>query len=156
MPKMWVEGLEDLHLTFKDMNKNVENALKMAVYDGAHVLYEEIARQIEALPENDTKTKHRDITPEQKQGLLDGLYGSTITVEDGNVYEWISFDGYNNVRTKKHPRGQPNILIARSIESGASYMNKRLFMTKARNAARPKALAATKVTFEREIAKLNI
>lgn len=155
MPKMWVEGLEGLGVTFGDLTQDVENALKAAIYDGAHELFTEVQRQIQALPEGDDKSKHRDITAKQKQGLLSGLYGSKITVENGNVYEYISFEGYNDVRTEQYPHGQPNIMIARSVESGASYMNKRLFMTKAKNAARPRALAATKNTFEREISKLN-
>lgn len=155
MPKMWVEGLEGLGVQFGNLTQDVENALKAAIFDGAHEVFSEIERQIQALPEGDKDSKHRDITAKQKEGLLSGLYGSSITVEDGNVYEYISFEGYNDVRTEKYPHGQPNIMIARSVESGGSYMNKRLFMTKAKNAARPKALAATKKTFDREIAKLN-
>lgn len=155
MPKMYVEGLDSLGVTFGDLTDEVTKALKAAVYDGAHELYTEVERQIQALPEGDNKSKHRDITSKQKEGLLGGLYGSKITVEDGNVYEYISFEGYNNVRTEKYPHGQPNIMIARSVESGGSYMNKRLFMTKAKNAARPRAEAATKATFDHEISKLN-
>lgn len=155
MPKMYVEGLDGLGITFNDLNKDVENALKAAIYDGAHELFVEIQNQIQALPESDNKSKHRDITPKQKQGLLSGLYGSSIIVENGNVYEYISFEGYNEVRTEKYPHGQPNIMIARSVESGGSYMNKRIFMTKAKNAARPRAEAATKRTFEQEISKIN-
>ncbi len=155
MPKMYVEGLDEVGITFGDLTDEVTKALKAAVYDGAHELYTEVERQIQALPEGDNKSKHRDITSKQKEGLLGGLYGSKITVEDGNVYEYISFEGYNNVRTEKYPHGQPNIMIARSVESGGSYMNKRLFMTKAKNAARPRAEAATKRTFENEISKLN-
>lgn len=155
MPKMYVEGLDEIGATLGDLNEDIEKALKAAVYDGAHELYAEVERQIQALPEGDNKSKHRDITPEQKKGLLEGLYGSKIAVEDGNVYEYISFEGYNSVRTEKYPHGQPNIMIARSVESGASYMNKSIFMTKAKNAARPMAEAATKRTFDLEMAKHN-
>lgn len=155
MPKMYVEGLDEVGITFGDLTEDVTNALKAAIYDGAHELFVEIEHQIQILPESDNKSKHRDITSKQKQGLLSGLYGSKIIVEDGNVYAFISFEGYNDVRTEQYPHGQPNIMIARSVESGGSFMNKRIFMTKARNAARPRAEAATKRTFENEISKLN-
>ena len=155
MPKMWVEGLEEFGDAMVKADEQVMNALKMAVYDGAHVLFMEVENQIRSLPTDDNKSKHRDITPAQKQGLIDGLYGSTITVENGNVYEYIGFTGYNSVKTKEHPNGQPNIMIARSVESGGSYMNKRVFMTKAAHYARPKALAATRATFEEQMEKLN-
>lgn len=153
MPKMWVAGLEEFGSALLDMTDDVEKALKAAVYDGAHELFTEVESQIRALPESDHKGKHRDITAAQKKGLLDSLYGSRIQVQDNEVYSYISFDGYNSVRTKKYPHGQPNIIIARSLESGGTYMNKRVFMTKAKNAARPKAIAVMKKTFDAEMAK---
>ena len=33
----------------------------------------------------------------------------------------IGFDGYNDVKTKKYPNGQPNMMIARSINAGTSF-----------------------------------
>ena len=36
-----------------------------------------------------------------------------------------------NIRTKKYPKGQPNQLIARVVESGSTYMDKTPFMRKA-------------------------
>lgn len=155
MPKLEYNGLQEFGAVLQKLDTKTEGVLKMAVYDGAHVVFEEVKRQIQALPTNDTTGKHRDITPAQKAGLLSGLYGSQIQADDGNVYEYIGFTGYNSVRTKKHPKGQPNILIARSVESGATYMNKRPFINKAKNASKSKALEATKRTFEREIKKIT-
>lgn len=155
MPKMEISGLEDLNTVLSNLDKKTEDALKMAVYDGAHEVFEEVKRQIAALPEGDSKSKHRDITAKQKQGLLSGIYGSKIRTTEGGIFEHISFTGYNNVKTAKYPNGQPNVLIARSIESGSSYMNKHAFMSKARTASRVKALAATKRTFDAEINKIT-
>lgn len=155
MPKLEYNGLQEFGAVLQKLDAKTEGVLKMAVYDGAHVVFEEVKRQIQALPTNDTTGKHRDITPAQKAGLLSGLYGSRIQADDGNVYEYIGFTGYNSVRTKKHPKGQPNILIARSVESGATYMNKRPFINKAKNASKSKALEATKRTFEREVKKIT-
>lgn len=155
MPKMEFSGLDELGTLLSDLPEDTEKALKMAVYDGAHEVFAEVQRQINALPTGNTKSKQRDITPEQKEGLLSGLYGSKIKTSDDGVYEYISFTGYNNVKTKQYPNGQPNILIARSAESGGTYMKKTTFMTKARNASKAKALAATKATFDKEIAKIN-
>jgi hypothetical protein len=47
--------------------------------------------------------------------------------------------GYNNVITKKYPKGQPNNMIARSCESGSSSMIKQPFMRTAVNASRSRA-----------------
>ena len=139
MPKLEYSGLQEFGAVLQKLDTKTEGVLKMAVY----------------VPIADDKSKHRDITPAQKAGLLAGLYGSRIQADDGNVYEYIGFTGYNSVRTKKHPKGQPNILIARSVESGATYMNKRPFINKAKNASKSKALEATKRTFEREVKKIT-
>lgn len=155
MSKMQIDGLNELSAQLGTLTEDVEKALKMGIYDGAHEVFAEVKRQITALPTDDQKSKHRDITQKQKEGLLSGLYGSDIKVKDGNVWEYISFTGYNDVITDKYPKGQPNIMVARSIESGASYMNKRPFMNKAKNAARARAVEAVKRTFDREIEKLN-
>lgn len=156
MPKMIYNGLDEVSAMMGDLSEQTEGILKMAVYDGAHEVFEAVRAEIQALPVSERGSKPpRDITPEQKAGLLSGMYGSTIQTKDGAVYEFISFEGYNNQLSEKYPKGQPNILIARSIESGATYMNKRPFVTKAAKTARPKALAATKNTFEREIAKIT-
>ena len=156
MPKLEYNGLEEFGAILSDMEPQTEAVLKMAVYDGAHQVFEELKRQIQNLPTSDSKKGgKRDITEQQKQGLLSGMYGSTIQTKDGAVYTFIGFTGYNSVRTKKHPKGQPNILIARSVESGGTYMNKRPFVSKTVNAARAKALAATKSTFEQQMEKIT-
>lgn len=153
MPKMECKGLSGLISMFDALPGDVEKALKAGVYDGAHEVFKEVQAQIKALPESDQKSKHRDITPKQKQGLLSSLYSTKIMADDGNVYTRISFTGYNDVRTEKYPHGQPNIMIARSVESGGSYMNKRPFINKAKNASRQRAETATRTTFEKEISK---
>lgn len=155
MPKLEYSGLEDLGAILEHMDADTEAVLKMAVYDGAHQVFEEVKRQVQNLPTSDQQGKHRDITPAQKQGLIAGLYGSKIQTENDEVCTYIGFTGYNSVRTKKYPNGQPNIMIARSVESGATYMNKRPFISKAKTAARAKALDAMRQTFEREMEKLT-
>ena len=153
MPKLTIDGMNDLGRILDADLADTEKMIKMAVYDGAHEVFEEVKRKVQQLPTNDTDSKHRDITEKQKKGLISGLYGSRIMNERGEIYAVIGFTGYNDVKTEKHPKGQPNILVARSIESGASFMNRRPFMTQAKNAARPKALAAVQKTFDAEWAK---
>ena len=46
MPKMWVEGLEEFGDALVNADEKVMDALKMAVYDGAHVLFMEVENQI--------------------------------------------------------------------------------------------------------------
>ena len=63
----------------------------------------------------------------------------------------IGFDGYNEVQTKTFPNGQPNALIARSIESGSSTREKTPFLRPALAAARKQAIEAARVKFDEAI-----
>lgn len=154
MPKLEVDGLEEFGSQLEEALNKSTTMLKVAVYDGAHEVFEEVKARVEKLPTADTKGAHRDLTPKQKAGLLSGLYGSRIITDNGGVYVYIGFTGYNDVKTKDHPKGQPNIMIARSVESGGSHMNKRPFMKQAANAAKKKAVEAMQKTFEQELQKL--
>lgn len=154
MPKMEMDGLEEFGFAMNEILAKSEFILKRSVYDGAHVVFEEVKHKVQMLPVNDQNSSHRDITSAQKAGLISGLYGSRLQSE-GGVYVYIGFTGYNDVKTKKHPKGQPNILVARSIESGGSHMNKHPFMKQAANTAKPRAVEAVRKTFEAEMAKIS-
>ena len=81
----------------------------------------------------------------QKKALYD-CYGITKMEEDANGFlnVKIGFDGYSGIKTKKWPNGQPNQLIARSIESGTSYMVKHPFVKEGIANSRKKALEIMK------------
>lgn len=60
----------------------------------------------------------------------------------------LGFDGYNGMKTKKYPKGQPNVLLARSIESGSSIAKKRPFVAP--------AVRKTKKAAEETMAKITM
>lgn len=80
------------------------------------------------------------LSEEQKKGLLDGFGVSRMQDDSGYKNVKLGFDGYNSVKTKKYPNGQPNVLIARVTESGSSYQQKTPFVRPAVNASRKEAL----------------
>ena len=102
---------------------------KMAVYEGADEVANAIRKSTERLPTiSDVKAvakwkKNEKIdcpTEKQKAGLVKGLNISPMKDDMGYIYTRVSFVGYNDVRTKAYPKGEPNAMIARSIESGSS------------------------------------
>ena len=160
MPNMSVKGLDDLVSFMKSLEGDVDGILKAAVYDGANVLAEEIRKGIERLPiesryvaKNDDKLE--GITKEQKDGLLEGFGISPFRKESGYINQKIGFAGYNKTKTVKYPQGQPNALIARSIESGSSVRQKRPFVRPAVNRAKARAVAAVQAKLDDEIKKLS-
>lgn len=92
-------------------------------------------------------------TSYQKEGLYRSV-GIAKARYDGTFYNVkIGFDGYNHLQTKRWPQGQPNSLIARSIESGTSWMVKQPFMRKAERAAKAPCESVMQQVVEKEIDK---
>lgn len=129
---------------------------KRAVYQGASVALDSIREAIKALPEenHNGKTKMMNgVTKIEKNGLLNGLGATKMQDENGVIYTKIGFDGYNSLRTKKYPSGQPNVLIARSICKGTSFRKRIPFVDKA---VKKEAVEnAIKISFESDLEKIT-
>ena len=77
-------------------------------------------------------------TCEQKDALVESLGIAPIRKQRWGLNVKIGYDGYNNVKTGKWAeKGQPNILIARVVEGGTSFMQPQYFMERAVQAATP-------------------
>ena len=128
------------------------------VYAGAEVVADSVRRAIQALPVGDGRARDGGlvdtVTLPQKAGLLDGFGISHMKDDDGFVNVKLGFAGYNATRTKRYPRGQPNALIARSVNSGTTFRKKTKFVDKAVNSARKSAEAAMDAACSREIEKI--
>lgn len=123
-----------------------EAIAKKAIYEGAKVLADQISRGIDAIP---------NIHSYQKADLKKGL--GIASMEDDGTGRWdtkIGFNGYGSVPTKKYPKGLPNILLARSVESGTSFRPKTPFVRRAVTAKRKAALSAMEETVDKEIRKI--
>lgn len=128
------------------------------VYAGAEVVADSVRRAIQALPVGDGRARDGGlidtVTLPQKAGLLDGFGISRMKDDDGFVNVKLGFAGHNATRTRKYPRGQPNALIARSVNSGTTFRKKTKFVDKAVNSARKAAQAAMDAACSREIEKI--
>lgn len=127
----YIGQLEKLNLASDDM-------IRESVYKGAKLLTDAIDANIDALPVNDTGwytgtqgDKISSITRSQKAGLKESLGIADIRDDGGFKNMKVGFDGYNSTKTKKYPKGQPNAMIARSIDSGTSFRAKHPFVTSA-------------------------
>ena len=88
--------------------------------------------------------------------ILLGTLGITSMDKDaeGMYNVKIGFDGYNGIKTKRWPNGQPNQMVARAIESGTTWMRKNRFVSKAVSKTKKQALAAMQRRAETEIKKI--
>lgn len=150
MAKIEFSGIDDYSAKLQKLGRTGIAICKAAVYEGADEVADAIRASVQALPTTRKQEAviawRREIpthglTEDQKQGLLDGLSVAKMRDDDGYVNTRIDFVGYNSVQTQAYPNGQPNAVIARSMESGSSARVKQPFVRKAVNAARPRAEA---------------
>ena len=145
MARMEIRGFDELEL---QLSKLADPELaKDVVMAGAQPIADEIRKSIEALPEDKFRYLKKNevftgVPKQQKQDLLDSLGITPPDIDfDGNTNTKIGFDGYGKIPTKKYPKGVPNQLLARAVESGSSVRKKTPFIRKAVNKAKKLAEA---------------
>lgn len=133
------QGLEEYLEKLRGLvdTDEVQNTVGEALYAGAGVVADAIKAEIDNIPVRDAKLygtpEHqlKGLTESQKRGLQDGFGISKMRDDSGYVNVKIGFDGYNSTTTKLWPSGQPNSMVARSLESGTSWLKKNPFITRA-------------------------
>lgn len=127
MARIEFKGIANYTRRLEALGRSERVTLGKAIYAAADIVTDAIRQNINALPVQNGQTKrgelHRDINEKAKQGLKDSLGIAPVQQDAKGFYNVkIGFDGYNNIKTKKYPKGQPNAMIARSVESGTSFM----------------------------------
>lgn len=143
----------------KTLETDTEYILKTAIWDGANIIAEEIKKNIENLPidhgHGTDSNELQGITQTQKDGLLEGLGMTPFDNDNGFISQKIGFGGYNNLRTKRFPNGQPNNMIARWVESGTSHQRKNAFVRRSLNTSRQKAIDKVQQRMTEQVKKLQ-
>lgn len=160
MAKIAFPGLNDYELMISRLSKGVDDIAGKAIYAGAGIVADAIKENIKALPivrgygttENPLPG---GVTAPQKAGLIDGMGISPMQNDAGYLNVKIGFDGYNATKTEKYPQGQPNQLVARGVESGTSWKQKKPFIRPAINASKSRAEAEMARILDQEIEKIT-
>lgn len=136
MARMKVDGIKQLQEKIYALSDKTHEAIGEAVYGGMKIMADEIRKEIDALPviydqEGWEEEKVNGITIRQKKGLQNGFGVAKLRNDNGFQNVQAGFEGYNSIVTKNFPSGQPNALIARSVESGTSFRQKNPFFSRA-------------------------
>lgn len=159
MAKIEFKGLEEYRLKLQHLSAlSEERVLGAAVYDGAKIAADIIRQEIRSLP-TDERWGTQDypksgISQEEKDGLLESFGITPMRNDSGFVNVKLGFDGYQGKPTRKYPRGKPNQMIARSAESGTSFMKPTPFMKRGVSKARKAAKTAMAARVEEEIDRI--
>lgn len=140
MAKFQFEGVDKLVAQYQKLEKDTDKIIGEAIYHGAGVVMKSVKSAVENIETDDHFGTSTNPTSGpstlQKLGLIYGLGIAKMRNDNGFKNVKIGFDGYNRIKTKTWPQGQPNSMVARSIESGTSWMRKQPFMRKAEAEAR--------------------
>ena len=157
MARFQFDGIDDYISELEKLYGDTEDIIGAAIYQGAGVVMKSVVSAIAGI-----QTDERFGTPEnktigpnsyQKEGLVRSI-GIAKLRKDGSFWNVkFGFDGYNGIQTKTWPNGQPNAMVARSVESGTSWMKKQPFMRKAESSSRVRCEAAMANEIDKQITK---
>lgn len=118
--------------------------MKRAIYEGAGVMMDAVKAEVNALPvysgykRGTPESKIEGVSAAQKKGLMNGLGISRMRYDGDFLNAKIGADGYNGIKTKRWPQGQPNAMVVRSLEAGTSFLKRSPIITRAVRKARAK------------------
>lgn len=159
MARLKAEGVADVALLFGKLASAGVPIAKMAVYDGAKVMADEIRRQTGTIPLDRERylrpgDRYASITPRDRKDLAAHLGITKITYGTGGTRAVIGFAGYGSRKTHAYPNGLPMALLARSLHKGTIVREKSPFIDRAIEAAAEKATEAMIRTGEEAIARI--
>ena len=140
--------LRDYELMLGKIGDASKDICGAAIYEGAKIIADEVKANLESLKtvsdadaiQAAKKEEATYLTIRAKKGLIKSFGVTPMQKDRDGIYNVkLGFDGYNDVKTKKWPKGQPNQLIARACESGSSAMIKQPFFREAVQKTRKKA-----------------
>lgn len=145
--------------------KSTETCRK-ALFEGAKVMADGMKSQIESLPTDDRTIRVDKDDPAktgllngpktaQKQGLLDSFGIAKFREEGTAITTSLGFDGYNSIVTKRWPKGQPNSMVARSVNAGTYFIKATPFIDRAKRQYRKAAEARMEEVIKEEVEKEN-
>lgn len=164
MAKITFKNQSDYFLRLQELEKHFakESTLEKAVHAGAAIVADQIRENLESLPEEQFRhldtfwgDYFREAPTGQKKDLVEG-FGLTPIERDKNgfVHTKAGFEGYGSYPTNTYPKGVPNALVARAIESGSSVRDKTPFVRPAVNATRKEAIKAMEEVIDEDLKEI--
>jgi len=162
MARITFKGLKEYELKLAALKEVSRDIAGKAIAAGAAVIADQVKTNLNGLNTTDdglalaaySQKKPTYLTRRAKDGLIESFGITPMTTDNDGFYNVkLGFDGYNEIKTKKYPKGQPNQLLARACESGSTAMIKQPFMQKAVTSSRKKAESKMAEVLDEEIKK---
>lgn len=149
-------GVDEYVRKLENLESYVDEYIGEAVYEGADIVADAIKQALEALPVDNRPwaDPRNGIMEVQKQCLIGSFGIAKLQNDNGYRNVKLGFDGYNKVKSKAYPQGQPNVMIARALESGTSFMPKNRAISKATNNSKKECEKAMQESLDKAINKI--
>lgn len=161
MASITFKGLDEFGEKLRQLEEafSSDDPLEQAIIAGADPVADAIRAGINSLPAEDFRylrdgDKFNVLSKEAKQGLSAGFGRTPVRRFSASIDAKLGWDGYFGHPRKKYPKGIPNQLIARAIESGSSVRQKQPFVQPAVNKTRRKALKAMEKSIDETCEKI--
>lgn len=158
MVSLKMEGL-DKFIDLCDLTvKQTDKLCGRAIYPGGGIMYEYANQATRAIRTDPVGFRKGGMkwgpSKEQRDGLIESLGIAPIRKQRWGMNVKVGYDGYNNIVTERWPQGQPNMMIARSVESGTTFMQPQYYMEKAVQRATPAVEKAIEAQFSEELTNI--
>ena len=156
--EMKIEGMDEIGRMLNDLEEHAKGIGAQGLYDGAHVMSEEIQTQARSIKTSAFRyakgSRTRNPSPEERD-IITGA-GAGIAKFDKNGSEIQTSVGYSGSGYVMAAWGKmvPVAKIANAINSGTSFMPKQPFIRKAATKGKARAEAAIVKTIEEGYNKL--
>lgn len=158
MAKVKTTGLNETLKMLESIERNTDEILEDVLREGAMIATDEMRSQISKLRTSDEYeggNGKRYAKKSDVQGLLDSLGFAPVRFNNSVVDSNVGFDGYNDNKTKKYPKGHANRMVANAINRGTSFMIAQPFINRTKKAAEAKCNQEMQKKLDEEIQKLT-
>jgi hypothetical protein len=162
LARMTIKGPEEYAHKLSSLGKASTDICKRAVKSGANPVANEMRKNLNSLQEDtfrrlDKDEKFSGVPGAQKKDLLDALGITPADIDrEGIINAKVGFHGYGSHKTNKYPKGLPNKLLARAVESGSSVRTKTPFVRKAVSKTKDKSIEEMKKSIDNDISKFDL
>lgn len=164
MAKIDFKGIDEYADRLSILFKDSEEMIKKAVYAGAALVADEIKQGLQEIPIEEgpdglppvgtADSPLKGVSRRQKADLIQGFGLAPMEEDNGYINTKAGFDGYGSVKTKKYPKGVPNAMLMRSIESGTSFRKKQPIIRQACTRIKKKAKESMGQAIKEELKKI--
>lgn len=158
MARMQVRGIDEYSSKIRKLSRNSNRIIERGIYVGAGIVANSVKRGLQnLLVENGFGTEENKLTGvsrRQKSDLIKSMGLAPIKHQaNGYINTKVGWDGYGSIPTKTYPKGVPNQLLMRSVESGTSFRKKTPVIRKSVNRVKETAVKEMAAVVDEELRK---